>query len=100
MIEKLEKKLVEMGYNLTDTDNGSWFFSKTTSVGAPSDNDGNRVFVFVEVKDDGKCSIATDAFNRFGHIVIEYKDLDSDFFARNLKTLERQIVYAWRELAD
>ena len=100
MIEKLEKKLAELGYNLTDTDNGNWFFSKITSVGAPSDNDGNRVHVFVEVNADGKCAIATDAFTRFGHVVIEYKDLDSEFFARNLKTLERQVVYAWRELAD
>lgn len=100
MNEKLEKKLAELGYNLTDTDNGNWFFSKITSVGAPSDNDGNRVYVFVEVNADGKCAIATDAFTRFGHVTIDYKELDSEFFARNLKTLERQVVYAWRELAD
>ena len=100
MNEKLQKRLDELGYNLTDKNDGIRFFSKITSVGAPSDNDGNRVYVFVEVMADGRCAIATDAFTRFGHVVIEYKELDSEFFARNLKTLERQIVYAWRELAD
>ena len=100
MNEKLQKKLDELGYNLTDENDGIRFFSKITSVGAPSDNEGNRVYVFVEVKPDGTCSIATDAFSRFGHVVIDYKELDGEFFARNLKTLERQVVYAWRELAD
>ena len=77
MIEKLEKKLAELGYNLTDTNNGDSFYSKITSVGAPSDNDGNRVYVFVEVMADGRCAIATDAFTRFGHVVIEYKELEA-----------------------
>ena len=100
MIEKLEKKLAELGYNLTDTNNGDSFYSKITSVGAPADNSGNRVYVFVEVSAEGRCAIATDAFTRFGHVVVEYKDMEPEFFARNLKSLERQVVYAWRELAD
>ena len=75
-------------------------FGGAAVVSLGTDNDGNRVYVFVEVMADGRCAIATDAFTRFGHVVIEYKDMDSEFFARNLKTLERQVVYAWRELAD
>ena len=101
MNEKLKAKLELLGYNVTDTDSdGTAHYSRETTVGAPADTGGNRVWVFVEVSANQQCSISVDAFNKFGHITIEYKALEIEFFTRNLKTLERQVVYAWREVAD
>ena len=101
MTPELQKKIEELGYTLIDTDDiGTVHYSKQTSVGAPSDKEGDKIFVFLSVQENGRCGIAIDAFNPHGHIVIQYDDLDSDYFRRSLKSLERAVVYAWREVAD
>lgn len=100
-IDDLIEKIESLGFTLVDTDEvGTLHYSRKTIVGAPVDSDGDKVFVFVSVSKVGECSMSIEAFNRNGRVTIDYTDIEVEFFFRNLKSIERQVVYAWRELAD
>ena len=100
--ETVKAKILKAGFTEIDADeeDGTVHYSRQTVVGAPPDSDGDRVFVFIAVRANGLIDVTLTSPNRHGWVNIEYTDLQPDFVFRNLKTIERQVVYAWRELAD
>lgn len=100
--QSVHDKILKLGFTVIDTlgEKEGVHYSRQTVVGAPPDADGDRIYVFVSVRPDGLIDVALTSPNRHGWVNIEYTDLQPEFVFRNLKTIERQIVYAWRELAD
>ena len=95
------EKLLLGGFKLLDADEqGERHFSRHTIVGAPPDADGDKVYVHATVAASGLCGMAVVSPTPHGWANIEYTDVDPIFFHRNLKTMERQVIGAWRELAD
>lgn len=99
--EDVAIKLISTGFTEVDTDEkGTRHFSRQTIVGAPPDADGDKVFIFASIGADGLCAMVTTSPTPHGWANVEYTDVDPIFFHRNMKTMERQVIGAWRELAD
>lgn len=101
-MENLKTKLKADGYVETHGDETSAHFSRTTRVGAPPNQaTGSRVDVFVELDYVGNTvSIAVEAHNGDAWCTSEIKGMTPEYAAKHFKTVERRVVYGWRELTD
>lgn len=101
-MEDLKTKLVADGYTETHGDANGAHYSRTTKVGAPPNQaTGLRVDVFVELDyDSNTVSMAVEAHNGDAWCTSEIKGMSSEYAAKHFKTVERRIVYGWRELTD
>lgn len=102
MIEKLKARLLDDGYVITDQTPTEIHLSRPTKVGAPINKaTGLKIDVFVEINLlEEKVDYIVEAHNGDSWCEASLKGLGIEYAIRHMKTLEKRVVYAWRELTD
>lgn len=102
MLDIVKQKLEQEGYVLTMESEGQLSYARVTRVGVPPNKGtGQKPEVYVCVDTNTQTvDMTIEAHNGDNWCTASISNCSFAYFAQHLRTLERRVGYAWRELSD